>query len=221
MFTGTTSFVLGIQGLLDFSTSVGWIASLLTMAQQSATVGKPVEHHLVPLPAFVRFYIYGIQGFCDEIIFTSLFDLICTGSLHLRGHSALSSFLIYGSCSFFVERLYVEMWLRRGIRQSVRVPVYLICVYTWEFMFGLILRQFDACPWDYSHYRFNCMGLITLEYAPGWLVLCLVQDVIADYLLRLRVCPYPPPSADTSSCIQTAGQQCERQRNASGRKKVC
>ena len=128
-----------------------------------------------PLPAIQRFYFYGIQGFCDEIIFTSIFDFLKFGDWSLKGHSSLSTFFIYGSCSLLVERLYVFLYLRHGIRWYVRMPLYLCICYLWEFTWGSILRLFDACPWDYSHYDYNYKGLITLEYAPGWLVLSWIQ----------------------------------------------
>lgn len=139
------------------------------------------------LSAVVRFYIYGIQGFCYEVIFTALFDFYMHGNWQLKGHSSLSSFLIYGSCSFCVEHLYMFLWYKHRISRLVRMPLYLCIAYSWEFMTGWILRYFNACPWDYSHYNYNFKGLITLEYAPGWLLLAWYQDVVADYLLRVRV----------------------------------
>ena len=141
------------------------------------------------LPALLRFYFYGIQGFCDEIVFTAFFDFFHEKQWTLKGHSAISSFFIYGSCSFLVERLYVFLYYKHGVRWYWRLPLYLCICYTWEFCMGSILRLFDACPWDYSHYTYNFKGLITLEYAPGWLFLSWAQDVMADYLLRLRVAP--------------------------------
>lgn len=65
--------------------------------------------------------------------------------------------------------------------------MYLMITYFWEFTTGLILQQFDACPWDYTHYDYDFMGLITLEYAPGWLLLCYWQDVVSEFLLSLRL----------------------------------
>ena len=158
------------------------------MRKGSAVIsGKPVVFQ--PISDLARFYFYGIQGFCYEIIFTSLFDFFFHGDWRLIGHSAVSSFFIYGSCSYFTERLYIYLYYKHGIKWYIRKPLYLIIAYTWEFIFGIILKQFDACPWDYSHYPYNFMGLITLEYAPGWLFLAHIQDVQADFLLRLRIIP--------------------------------
>ena len=142
-----------------------------------------------PVPAWLRFYVYGMQGLLDEILFTAAFDVVfeSAGNPQLKGYSTVFTFFIYGSCSFFVERLYCFLYLKHGIRWYFRLPLYLLILYTWELCFGLALRQFDACSWDYSHYPFNFMGLITLIYAPGWLFLCVLQDVIADFLLSLRI----------------------------------
>ena len=146
-----------------------------------------------PLPSWIRFYLYGMHGLLDEIVFTALFDLVFepAGNKMLKGYSTLFSFFIYGSCSFVVERLYLLLYYKHGIRWYFRLPLYLLILYTWEFTFGLVLRQFDACSWDYSHYPLNFMGLITLLYAPGWLVLCVYQDILADFLLSLRITTMP------------------------------
>lgn len=142
-----------------------------------------------PLPWLLRYYVYGIQGFCDEIIFTSIIDFFTHRDWRLQGHSSISSFFIYGTCSFLVERLYVYLWYKKGVPRYIRMPLYVLIAFSWEFTTGLLLRQFNACPWDYSHYKFNIMGVITMEYAPGWLFLSYLQDSLADYLLRVKVSP--------------------------------
>ena len=159
------------------------------MTTKSMMKPKPTNTISRPLPAWLRFYLYGMQGLLDEIVFTALFDHIFEpqGNAMLKGYSTIFSFFLYGSCSFFVERVYVFLYLKHGLRWYLRFPLYLCILYTWEFTFGLILRQFDACSWDYSHYPLNLMGLITLVYAPGWLVLCVYQDILAHFLLSLRI----------------------------------
>ena len=139
------------------------------------------------LPLWLRFYVHGIQGFCHEIIFTALYDFVVTGDWQLKGQSALSSFLIYGSGGLLVERLYILMYLRHKLGRLYRLPLYVLIAFLWELMWGLALRQLNACPWDYSHYQYNFMGLITLEYAPGWLLLSFITDCVAEFLLRVRI----------------------------------
>ncbi|XP_033744840.1 transmembrane protein 229A-like [Pecten maximus] len=148
-----------------------------------------VQNRQKAVPAWARFYFYGMHGLLDEIVFTALFDMVFepSGNRSLKGHSSIFSFFIYGSCSFLVEQLYVFLYLKHGVPRYIRLVLYLCILYTWEFSTGLLLRQFGACSWDYSHYTYNLMGLITLEYAPGWLILCFLQDVFADFLLCLSI----------------------------------
>ena len=145
-----------------------------------------MQHTFSPIPAWARFCFYGMHGLLDEIVFTALFDLAFHGNRQLKGHSSIFSFFIFGSVCFAVEQLYHRK-LKNRVSRVLRIILYLGILYAWEFCTGFVLRQFDACSWDYSHYDYNIMGLITFEYAPGWLVLCAWQDVMADFLLRLHV----------------------------------
>ncbi|CAG5927614.1 unnamed protein product [Menidia menidia] len=138
------------------------------------------------LPGFARFLFFGMHGFLDEVLFTSLFNLVEKSDRTLSGHTSLWSFLMYGSCSFVVEKLYLHLHFSRGWSTWRRLPIYICFIYTWEFSWGLVLRQFGACSWDYSHYPHNFMGLITLLYLPGWICLSLYQDVLSDVLLTIR-----------------------------------
>ena len=103
------------------------------------------------------------------------------------GYTSIYSFFIYGSASYAVERLYVR--LRHRVPLAPRIALYVCVAYTWELASGLVLRQFDACSWDYSDRALNFMGLITLTYAPCWALCGLWQDVLTRYLLNLRVVP--------------------------------
>ncbi|XP_029318386.1 transmembrane protein 229A [Cottoperca gobio] len=138
------------------------------------------------LPGFVRFMFFGMQGLLDEVLFTSIFNLVEKSDRTLSGHTSLWSFLMYGSCSFVVEKLYFNLHFSRGWGVWRRLPIYICFIYTWEFSWGLVLRQFGACSWDYSHYPHNFMGLITLLYLPGWVCLSLYQDVLSNVLLRIK-----------------------------------
>ncbi|XP_022605519.1 transmembrane protein 229A [Seriola dumerili] len=138
------------------------------------------------LPGFVRFLFFGMHGFLDEVLFTSMFNLVEKSDRTLSGHTSLWSFLMYGSCSFVVEKLYLHLHFSRGWGTWQRLPLYICFIYAWEFSWGLVLRQFDACSWDYSHYPHNFMGLITLLYLPGWVCLSLYQDMLSNVLLRIK-----------------------------------
>lgn len=80
----------------------------------------------------------------------------------------------------------MRLHFKRGWGLWRRLPIYVCFIYTWELCWGLGLRQFDACSWDYSHYPHNFMGLITLLYLPGWVCLSLYQDVLSNILLGIR-----------------------------------
>ncbi|XP_040030933.2 transmembrane protein 229A [Gasterosteus aculeatus] len=138
------------------------------------------------LPAFARLLFYGMQGLLDEVIFTSICNLVEKSDRSLSGYTSPWSFLMYGTCSSAVETLYFHLRFGRGWGTLRRLPVYICFIYTWEFSWGLVLRQFGACSWDYSHYPYNFMGLVTLLYMPGWACLSLYQDVLSNVLLRIR-----------------------------------
>ena len=140
-----------------------------------------------PVPLIFRFYIYGIQGFCDEVVFTAAKRFYRTGDWKLEGDSSISSFFIYGCMSLFLERLYVFFYYKHGLKWYFRLPLYTLFIYTWEHLTGSILRLFDACPWDYSHHTYNLHGLITMYYAPCWMFLGFLQDMLSDVLLRARI----------------------------------
>lgn len=138
------------------------------------------------LPDPIRFTFFGMHGLLDEIIFTSIFNLLETPKGDLSGHTSLWSFFIYGSCSFVVEKLYFHLYLKRGWSTRWRLPLYILFIYTWELTWGILLRKCGACSWDYSHYPLNFMGLITLMYLPGWIFLSIYQDMLFNVLLHIR-----------------------------------
>ncbi|XP_026863354.1 transmembrane protein 229A [Electrophorus electricus] len=137
------------------------------------------------LPGGLRFVFFGMHGFLDEVVFTSVFNLLENRDRALSGHTSIWSFLMYGSCSFVVDRLYLHLHFTRGWGRWRRMPLYICLIYTWEFCWGAVLRHYGACSWDYSHYPLNFMGLVTLLYLPGWFCLSLYQDVLSDVLLRV------------------------------------
>lgn len=154
---------------------------------------EPSHVHTAPflqpkghLPGFLRFLFFGMHGFVDEVVFTSVFNLVEKADGSLSGHTSLWSFLMYGSCSFMVEKLYLHLHFTRGWGTFRRLPLYICVAYTWELSWGLLLRQFGACSWDYSHYPLHFMGLVTLLYLPGWVGLSLYQDVLTNVLLRIK-----------------------------------
>ena len=137
--------------------------------------------------AWLRIFLYGLHGFFDEIVFTSLFNFVESNFLDwkFRGHSSLWSFFQYGFGSFVVEQMYLTWKDKWYLPMPVRGVLYVIWVYLWEFSWGVVLRHFNACPWDYSNRQWNVYGLITLQYFPVWYVASLYQELLSGYLLTL------------------------------------
>uniref|UniRef100_A0A8C1IK62 Transmembrane protein 229A n=1 Tax=Cyprinus carpio TaxID=7962 RepID=A0A8C1IK62_CYPCA len=136
------------------------------------------------LPQWMRMYFYGMHGVTLDILLSSARRFLDDNDFRL-GHTSLWSFLMYGSCSFVVEKLYFHLHFKRGWGTLQRLPIYICFIYMWEFSWGFALRQYDACSWDYSHYPLNFMGLVTLLYLPGWVCLSLYQDILFNILLRV------------------------------------
>ncbi|CAL8234004.1 unnamed protein product [Boreogadus saida] len=153
------------------------------VAEHGGLKGIP-EHGLNGLPDMAHLVFYGMHGFLDEVVFTAAFNLMERRAL--GGHTSLWSFLMYGTCSFVVEKLYVRLRYAWGWGTWRRLPLYVAFIYAWELTSGLALRQVDACSWDYSHYPGNFMGLVTIVYLPGWMGLSLYQDVLSNVLFRVQ-----------------------------------
>jgi uncharacterized membrane protein len=101
----------------------------------------------------------------------------------LVGHTYLWMFPIYGLLAPLGEPIHnllrAHSWILRGV-------VYLIAIWTIEFISGWVLRKFTGkCPWDYSDFPGNIHGIITLEYAPVWFVFGLAFERVHDALIRL------------------------------------
>ena len=122
------------------------------------------------LPWPYRLYFWGVHGVFAEVVFTAVWEFVVGGSLRLMGMSSLWSFLVYGLGTFAGAELARKLMLARRVPTWARCLAYVPLVYTWEFSCGAILSHFDACPWDYSEFDYDFMGLITLEYAPLWLI---------------------------------------------------
>ncbi|XP_026546748.1 transmembrane protein 229B-like [Notechis scutatus] len=145
-------------------------------------MGSPTE----PLSALGRWYLYALHGYLAEVLFTATWDFAAARDWRFHGGSSAWAPFIYGTCGLILERLYLR--LRGRCRLPTRGALYTVCIYLWEFATGALLRHFGACPWDYSHFTYNFMGLVTLEYAPFWFVgSILLETLVIRTTLRLRV----------------------------------
>ncbi|KAF7479382.1 transmembrane protein 229B isoform X4 [Marmota monax] len=138
-----------------------------------------------PLTALSRWYLYAIHGYFCEVMFTAAWEFVVNFNWKFPGVTSVWALFIYGTSILIVERMYLR--LRGRCPLLLRCLIYTLWTYLWEFTTGFILRQFNACPWDYSQFDFDFMGLITLEYAVPWFCGALIMEqFIIRNTLRLR-----------------------------------
>ncbi|XP_042357721.1 transmembrane protein 229B-like [Plectropomus leopardus] len=140
-----------------------------------------------PLSAAARLYVYALHGCLCEVSFTAVWDWCSTQDRRLEGHSSLWALPMYAIAIYLMEILRGRL-LAENFPLPVRLAAYILFIYLWEFSWGAGLSLLRACPWDYSGYRYNLGGLVTLEYALPWTVAALIaeQHVIRN-TLRIRL----------------------------------
>lgn len=137
------------------------------------------------LSIFVRFYIYAIHGYFTEVMFTAGWEFVVSVNWKFPGCTSVWSLLIYGASTLVIERMY--LLLKDHCPVLIRGVIYTSWIYTWELSTGYILKQFDACPWDYSPFEADFMGLVTLEYLPAWYILSIMSEqILIKNTLRLQ-----------------------------------
>ena len=62
----------------------------------------------------------------------------------------------------------------------LRGGVYAFLIYFGEYMSGVFLKKYGACPWDYSKAKLNYKGVIRLDYAPAWFLAGLFFEKVLD-----------------------------------------
>ncbi|XP_043918993.1 transmembrane protein 229B-like [Protopterus annectens] len=138
-----------------------------------------------PLSPLSRWYIYAIHGYFCEVMFTAAWEFAVNFNWKFPGVTSVWALFIYGTSIMVIEKMYI--FLKDKCRTLTRCVLYTLWAYAWEFSTGFILRQFNACPWDYSSFDYDFMGLITLEYAIPWFCGSLfVEKMVIRNTLRLR-----------------------------------
>ena len=131
---------------------------------------------LMPLSPVYRIYIYGIHGYATEVMFTAVWEFVVNLNWKFPGNTSVWCLFIYGISSLILEKMYLA--LRDRVPLLVRALIYTVWTYCWEFSTGYVLKQFDACPWDYTPFEGDFMGLVTLEYAPLWFIGAIIAEQI-------------------------------------------
>ncbi|MCB7320943.1 hypothetical protein LIZ87_19640 [Lacrimispora sp. 210928-DFI.3.58] len=134
----------------------------------------------------------GIAGWCLEVMFTSV-DSIMAGDPTLMGHTSLIMFPIYGMGAFlFPISCFLDKWLtglpgfpragRERLPEAARLLrhglIYMVLIFTAEYITGIWLTSRHMCPWDYSAWPDNVNGVIRLKFAPLWFFTGLLFEFI-------------------------------------------
>lgn len=128
-----------------------------------------------------RFMIFGVLGWCAEILWTGLHSLLA-GDGALTAKTYLWMFPIYGLAAlaqplFLALRKYCPLWQRLGM--------YVFSIFFVEFITGWLLQAVTgACPWDYGDGPFSVMGFIRLDYAPLWALLGYFFEEVSVFLAK-------------------------------------
>jgi uncharacterized membrane protein len=148
----------------------------------------------------IRFVLYGLAGWCAEILWTALYEAI-SGTrvdgdtleqrplsrrerLRLMGHTYLWMLPIYGLAAFLFEPVHDAL---RGSPWLLRGTVYMLGIFAVEYAAGWLLRRLTGrCPWDYSYARLSVHGYIRLDYAPVWLGFGLLLERLHDVLIAIE-----------------------------------
>ena len=137
----------------------------------------------------IRFFIYGIIGWCVEVVWSAVTERLPGRQRDWRlvGHTYLWMLPIYGLLAPLYEPVHNAL---RGHSFALRGLAYLAGFWLIEYAAGWLLRALTGkCPWNYSDLRGSIGGgLIALEYAPVWVLFGLLLEPVHDRLVWLT--PY-------------------------------
>jgi uncharacterized membrane protein len=128
-----------------------------------------------------RFIIYGLAGWCMEILWTGLGSLL-NGNIVLEGGTYIWMFPRYGLAVFF-EPIHDNI---RSWPVIFRGGVYTVLIFLVEYLTGWALQKLiGVCPWDYSGTPYSINGFIRLDYAPVWFGAGLIFEKLHDQLINI------------------------------------
>lgn len=131
---------------------------------------------------FKRFVIYGLLGFCGEVLWTGLGSMM-KGDIKLMGWTYIWMFPIY-AMAILLEPIHNRI---RHLSIFIRGGVYTVLIFIGEFISGIILKGIlGVCPWDYTGKPLSIYGIITLTYIPVWFIVGLIFEKIHDTLIGIE-----------------------------------
>ena len=132
---------------------------------------------------WIRFLLYGLGGWCGEVVWTALTESVAQRDWRLIGHSYLWMFPIYGLLAPLYEPVHNAIraypWLLRAVIWSIGFT-------TIELATGWLIARFTGrCPWDYSRRRWAINQYIRWDYFPVWAVVGLALEPVHDFLVAI------------------------------------
>lgn len=132
---------------------------------------------------WIRFILYGLGGWCGEVLFTALSDSLPRRDWRLVGTTYLWMFPIYGLLVILYEPVHD---LIRDYPLIIRALIWAIGFTAVELISGwLIERVTGRCPWDYSDKRFAINAYIRWDFFVVWAIIGLALEPVHDFLVRL------------------------------------
>ncbi|HTW20914.1 MAG TPA: hypothetical protein VME70_11975 [Mycobacteriales bacterium] len=142
-----------------------------------------------------RALVYGLAGWCSEIVTTSVRSRGRDGNWRLTGTTYAWMLPIYGSAAVLFEPAYDAArrsgrpWWQRGL-------AWMMGIFAVEAVTGEALRAVTGeVPWDYTRARgrkavpANWRGLVRPAYAPFWFAVGLGMERLHDLLDRVEIAP--------------------------------
>lgn len=128
------------------------------------------------------FFRCGIAGWCLEILFTSV-EAWMRGDVKMMGTTSVIMFPIYAAGAILPDIVkWCDRWLSglpdflKADREEISPValklrhglIYMVLIYTGEYIAGSILMAKGLCPWDYSQWPDQIHGVIRLAFIPFW-----------------------------------------------------
>ncbi len=134
---------------------------------------------------FIRFIIYGLLGWCLEIIWTGIGSLL-NGNYMLYSFTYMWMFFIYGMGVFF-EPIHN---ITRKYNVFLRGILWVFIIFSVEYFFGWGLSKvLGHCPWDYGNGPLSINGYIRLDFIVPWFFTGLLFERTHDFLLAIEKAP--------------------------------
>jgi hypothetical protein len=140
-----------------------------------------------------RFLVYGLAGWCSEILTTGARSHVREGGWRLTGTTYLWMLPIYGCAAVLFEPAH-DAVRRQGWPWWARGMVWTLGIYAVEAASGEAIRQLTGeVPWDYSRARGrkpvprHWRGLVRPSYAPLWFGVGIGLEQLHDLLARIEL----------------------------------